>query len=291
MNSAAARILDQLQTPDQIGRDLALLRTRLYRFSDDLRWYVLAETLEEHLLAGRQPQPATISAVRACLEQIRRNGKPPAFQLALASAENIDITVALAERAAYTWQQVPLATPPSMVVMIVGAPRSGTSDLFNLLAATGKFAYLTTASCWAWPVRNLHPPGRPSFTDVGHAVLKWTTNALGLSPALSCPVRQKTSGTGRCPFTSTSADTVMRSARKRSRATSVSSRQRCTPTSPACGAPCCYVEIAVQLLPHPPDRTTVGKRRQVHPHHPRPARGGRLDAPQPLRVHRKRPSA
>ena len=78
MNPAAARILDQLRTPDRIGRDLALLRTRLYRFSDDLRWYVLAETLEEHLLAGRQPQPATISAVRACLEQIRRNGgRPP----------------------------------------------------------------------------------------------------------------------------------------------------------------------------------------------------------------------
>ncbi len=187
MNSAAARILDQLQTPDQIGRDLALLRTRLYRFSDDLRWYVLAETLEEHLLAGRQPQPATISAVRACLEQIRRNGKPPAFQLALASAENIDITVALAERAAYTWQQVPLATPPSMVVIIVGAPRSGTSHLFNLLAATGKFAYLTTASCWAWPVRNLHQPGRHSFTDVGHAVLEVDNKRTRIIPGLIMP--------------------------------------------------------------------------------------------------------
>ena len=57
MNPAAARILDQLRTPDRVGRDLALLRTRLYRFSGDLRWYVLAEALEEHLLAGRQPQP------------------------------------------------------------------------------------------------------------------------------------------------------------------------------------------------------------------------------------------
>jgi hypothetical protein len=53
------------------------------------------------------------------------------------------------------WQQVPLVTPPSMVLIIVGAPRSGTSHLFNLLAGTGMFAYLTTASCWAWPVRNV----------------------------------------------------------------------------------------------------------------------------------------
>lgn len=187
MNSAAARILDQLRAPDRVGRDLALLRPRLYRFSDDLRWYVLAEALEEHLLAGRQPQAATIAALRACLEQIRRNGSLPAFQAALATAENVDITSALAERAAHMWQRVPLATPPSTVVMIVGAPRSGTSHLFNLLAATGKFAYLTTASCWAWPVRNLHQPGRQPFTDVGDAVLEVDNKCTRIIPGLVMP--------------------------------------------------------------------------------------------------------
>jgi Sulfotransferase family len=187
VNLAAARILDQLRTPDRTGRDLALLRTRLYRFSDDLRWYVFAEALEEHLLAGRQPQPATISAVRACLEQIRRNGSPSAFQGALATDEDIDIRTALAERAAYMWQQVPLATPPSTVVVIVGAPRSGTSHLFNLLAATGKFAYLTTASCWAWPVRNLHQPRRQPFTAVGDAVLEVDNKRTRIIPGLVMP--------------------------------------------------------------------------------------------------------
>ena len=49
---------------------------------------------------GRQPQPATIGAVRACLEQIRQNGSPSAFQGALATAEDIDIRTALADRAA-----------------------------------------------------------------------------------------------------------------------------------------------------------------------------------------------
>ncbi|WP_300611611.1 sulfotransferase [Trebonia sp.] len=187
MNPAAARILDQLQAPDRVGRDLTLLRTRLYRFSDDLRWYVLAEALEEHLLAGRQPQSATISAVRACLEQIRREGSPPVFESALATAEDIDITTALAERGAYMWQQVPLVTPPSAVVIIVGAPRSGTSHLFNLLAATGKFAYLTTDSCWAWPVRNLHQPGRQLFTAVGAAVLKVDNKRTRIIPGLVMP--------------------------------------------------------------------------------------------------------
>jgi hypothetical protein len=187
VNPAAVRILDQLQTPDRIGRDLALLRTRLYRFSDDPRWYVFAETLEEHLLAGQQPQPATISAVRACLEQIRRDGSPPAFQAPLATAENIDTKNALAKRAAYMWQQVPPATPPSTVVIIVGAPRSGTSHLFNLLAATGKFAYLTTASCWAWPVRNLHQPGQQPFTEVGDAVLAVDNKRTRIIPGLVMP--------------------------------------------------------------------------------------------------------
>lgn len=187
MTPATARLLDQLQTPDRVGRDLALLRTRLYRFSDDLRWYAFAEALEEHLLAGRQPRPATIDAVRACLEQIRRNGSPSAFQGALATDEDIDIRTALAERAAYMWQQVPLATPPSTVVIIVGAPRSGTSHLFNLLAATGKFAYLTTASSWVWPVRNLHQPGRQLFTAVGDAVLEVDNKRTRIIPGLVMP--------------------------------------------------------------------------------------------------------
>jgi hypothetical protein len=187
MNPAAARILDQLRTPDRVGRDLALLRTRLYRFSDDLHWYVLAEALEEHLLAGRQPHPSTIGAVRTCLEQIRRKGSPSAFQGAFAAAENIDIRTALAERAAYMWQQIPLTTPPSTVVLIVGAPRSGTSHLYNLLAATGKFAYLTTATCWAWPVRNLHQPGRQPFTTVGDAVLEVDNKHTRIIPGLIMP--------------------------------------------------------------------------------------------------------
>ena len=132
-------------------------------------------------------QPATINAVRACLKQIRRNDSPSAFQGALATAENIVITTALTERAAYMWQQVPLVTPPSIVVIIVGAPRSGTSHLFNLLAATGKFAYLTTASCWAWPVRNLLQPGRLPFTDVGDTVLEVDNKRTRIIPGLVMP--------------------------------------------------------------------------------------------------------
>jgi hypothetical protein len=176
-----------LQAPDPDGRDLALLRTRLYRFTDDLRWYVLAEELEEHFLAGRRPQPATLAAVRACLDQIRREGSIPEFQDDVAIAEDIDVSATLARRAPHLWQRVPLVIPPTRIVIIVGAPRSGTSHLFNQLAATGRFAYLTTASCWAWPVRNLRQPGRRTFTEVGDAVFDVDNKRTRIIPGLIMP--------------------------------------------------------------------------------------------------------
>jgi hypothetical protein len=269
MNPAAARILDQLRTPDRVGRDLALLRTRLYRFSDDLRWYVLAEALEEHLLAGRQPQPATIAAVRVCLEQIRRNGSLAAFQGALATAEDIDITTALAERAAYMWQQVPLVTSPSMVVIIVGAPRSGTSHLFNLLAATGRFAYLTTASCWAWPVRNLHQPQRLLFTDVGDAVLEVDNKRTRIIPSLVMPGEAEDIWQRAMPVYQ-----HIRGHRYETSPEATAGDVRILQA--AVHAHLAHFQRTMLLakspftiLPHPPDRTTMGKHGQVHPHHPR----------------------
>jgi Sulfotransferase family len=187
MTMAVANILAQLQSPDRVGRDLSLLRSRVYRFSNDLRWNALAESLEEHFLAGRQPQPATLTAVRASLDQIRRDGSTPVFQDYLAEAEDIEVNAALARRVPHMWQQVPSAAPPARVVIIVGAPRSGTSHLFNLLAATGRFAYLTTVSCWAWPTWNLRQPGRRLFADVGAEVLKVDNKRTRIIPGLIMP--------------------------------------------------------------------------------------------------------
>jgi hypothetical protein len=187
MNVASTDLREQLQAPDRTGRDLALLRTRLYRFSADLRWYVFAESLEENYLAGRHPKPATMTAVRSCLDQIRHHGSPTAFRDNLVEAEDIDIGAGLEERASFIWQRVATAAPPRKVVVIVGAPRSGTSHLFNLLAATGRFAYFTTASCWAWPVRNLYQPGRQLFTALTEAALTVDNKRTRIIPGLVMP--------------------------------------------------------------------------------------------------------
>lgn len=186
MTLASTDLSQQLKAPDRTGRDIALLRTRLYRFSSDQRWYVLAESLEENYLAGRHPKSATMTAVRSCLDKVRYDGSPTEFRDDLAATEDIDIDAGLDEREPCTWQHMATATPPRKVV-IVGAPRSGTSHLFNLLAATGRFAYFTTASCWTWPVRNLHQPGRQLFTVLTDLVLTVDNKRTRVIPGLVMP--------------------------------------------------------------------------------------------------------
>jgi hypothetical protein len=184
----AAGLREQLHAPDRTGRDLALLRTRVYRFSDDLRWYVLAESFEEQYLAGNQPMPSTMDTVRGCLAKIREDGSLPVFPDSAAVAEGIDVEARLSEREPDSWQHFTAGVRPRRIVIIVGAPRSGSSHLFNLLAATGNFAYFTTASCWAWPVRNLRQAGRRVFTAVGErTVLTVDNKNTRIIPGLVMP--------------------------------------------------------------------------------------------------------
>src|ERR1035441_10290724 len=185
--NGAQSILRQLDTPDPDRRDVALLRTRLYRFSDDSRHYVLAEALEERLLARCTPPPSTLTHVRQCLTAIRAKGRPLPFCHDIATAEGIDVAAELAARSPYGWPRVPLSGGPRTMVVIVGAPRSGTSHLFNLLARAGPFGYFTTVSCWAWPVRNLYHPQRHLFTAFGDAVLAVDNKRTRVIPDLVMP--------------------------------------------------------------------------------------------------------
>jgi hypothetical protein len=160
----------------------------VYRFSNDLRWYVLAESLEEQFLAGKQPKPSTMNTVRACLDSIREKGSVPWFPDSAAAAEAIDIEAGLDQREPHSWHRFVPSTKPTRVVVIVGAPRSGTSHLFNLLAASGRFAYFTTASCWTWPVRNLRHPGRQAFTVLDdRTVLAVDNRRTRIIPGLVMP--------------------------------------------------------------------------------------------------------
>lgn len=156
----------QLAEPNRLGRDLALLRTRLYRFSDDQRDYALAETLEERYLDGHRPRDATMAYVGECLGAIRRTGRPLPFPSEIAAIENVEADTEIAHRRRYGYHRALDMPSPERIIAVVGAPRSGTSHLVNLLARQQHFAYLTTASCWTWPVRNLHFPARRLLTEL-----------------------------------------------------------------------------------------------------------------------------
>ena len=259
MNLASTDLRQQLKTPDRTGRDLALLRTRLYRFSSDQRWYVLAESLEENYLAGRHPKAATMTAVRSCLDKIRHDGSPIAFRDDLADSRGHRHRRGPGGARPLHVAARPPAAPPRKVVIIVGAPRSGTSHLFNLLAATGKFAYFTTASCWAWPVRNLHQPGRatisPMLTDT---VLEVDNKRTRSSPALIMPGEAEDIWHRAMPVYRTFADTATTSARRRARQPAHPAGSSARPPRPLQRRPCCSPNRR-STPSASPDRTALGR--------------------------------
>lgn len=179
------RLYTDLRSPDPVGRDLALYRIRAYRFTDDHRHYVLAEQLEERYLDGIRLRPTTLTYVEHCLYAVRAGDRFPAFSNQVAISEDIDIAAELRARKPYGYRNVP-THEPKQVIAIIGAPRSGTSHLYNLLAATGRFAYFTTVSCWAWPTRNLTRTRR-LFTDVDEDVLAVDNKNTRLLPGLVMP--------------------------------------------------------------------------------------------------------
>jgi hypothetical protein len=79
----------------------------------------------------------------------------------VAEDEEIELRQALASRRAWTSSTQP---QPEQVVTIVGAPRSGTSHLFNLMAYSGEFAFMSSVSCWAWPAYGLRHSRRQLFS-------------------------------------------------------------------------------------------------------------------------------
>ncbi|MFI7243367.1 hypothetical protein [Streptomyces qinglanensis] len=182
MNDAA--LTSQLDAPHPDGATLALYRTRVYRFSTDPRHYVLAEALEEKYALGTPPAPATLQFLKATLDEIRSTGQPLPFNQKIAETEGINVQEELDARAPYAPRPLPEHVPQTLV-FIVGAPRSGTSHLYNVLAHTSDYAYFTTASCWAWPVHNLRRrPTRRSFEELDQSVLRVDNKNTRLIPGL-----------------------------------------------------------------------------------------------------------
>lgn len=182
-----AHLISQLRAPHPVGINLALLRTRMYRFSGDLRHYVLAEALEERFIDGQPPEQATLDYIAACLDRIRSVGHPVPFDSKVAENEGIDVDGELQDRSAFAPQRTARPSLPRQIVCILGAPRSGTSHLFNLLAYQRHFAYFTTVTCWSWPTRNLALPQHRSFEHLPPEVLAVDNKTTRIVPGLVMP--------------------------------------------------------------------------------------------------------
>ena len=137
-NPAAAQILEPVATPGSGRPRSGPARKRPSQISDDLRWYVLPEALEEHLLAGRQPQPATMAAVRACWNgSAQMEARPPPKRPRDSRGHRRHN--GMAERAAYIRSRSRWPPRPSQWYSLSARPGQA-SHLFNLLAATGNLA-------------------------------------------------------------------------------------------------------------------------------------------------------
>lgn len=107
---------------------------------------------------------------------------------ALADLEHLELGSLLEAREGYEERERALpAVDIGEVLLIVGAPRSGTSHLLNLLAYQRKWAYLTNVSCWAWPTYNLAGTLRSSFEEEGPEVFRRDSKELRLDGDLILP--------------------------------------------------------------------------------------------------------
>jgi thymidylate synthase len=176
-----ARALD-----GRLAETLALFRMRALRFAQDEATCALAEQLDERLACGVAPRPQTARAAERFLDELRAGPTARLDAHRLARTEGIDLDAELAARHAHARRPL-RAADPRLVVLVVGAPRSGTSHLLNLLAFQQRFAYLTNVSCWAWPTYHLARTRKRPFATLGPGIFSADSKRLKLDARLVLP--------------------------------------------------------------------------------------------------------
>ena len=127
-----------------------------------------------------------MEALRGLLRAWER-GKPlklPARQIA--ESEGIDLERGRERRQAHQSGRGPRRLP-ALAVVIVGAPRSGTSHLQHLLAYQRGFAWLGVGSCWAWPTYTLANGDAQPIADLPATIFQRDSKALRMSPSIMVP--------------------------------------------------------------------------------------------------------
>lgn len=169
-----------------VSETIVLSRARLFRFADDLDAFIVVEELAERLRSGGKSHPSTIDTLRDVLQAWERGQPLELDARAVADREEIDLDAERQRRQAHQNARRPRRLP-ALAVIIVGAPRSGTSYLHHLLACHPGFAWLGGTSCWAWPTYALAHRDVPLLTDLPNDVLAVDTKRLRMNPSIVVP--------------------------------------------------------------------------------------------------------
>ncbi|HWI94897.1 MAG TPA: sulfotransferase [Solirubrobacterales bacterium] len=165
---------------------IALCRTRLFRFTDDLDAYIVVEALAARLRSGQAPRPSTMNALHGVLQAWQRGQPLELGAPAVALEEGIDLEAEWRRRRSHRKSQRPRRLP-ALAVIIVGAPRSGTSHLHHLLAYQRRFAWLGGSSCWAWPTYALASGDAPLLPGLPSDVFALDSKRLRIDPSIVVP--------------------------------------------------------------------------------------------------------
>lgn len=164
--------------------ELELFRARVQRFCSQDAEFVLAEELVDRHAGCRQLSEVTWDAIARFRAGWAQGDVPVIATERVAAAERIDLRAVVERRFSAP------APPPARLetaTFIVGAPRSGTTWLYNLLAHDGAFSYPTTVSCHRWPTWELRHRRRSLLHEAPAEILRCDTKALRLSNEYALP--------------------------------------------------------------------------------------------------------
>lgn len=150
--------------------EIALAKTRIYRFDQDLRNHVLIEEIERQCLRASGIPAAAKEFLGRWLDAWRMGAPTPGFCTEAAKAIGLDIDEALPAR--LHWGSAGGGPEINGIICIVGSPRSGTSFLFHLFARMHAMAYFNSVSHHLWSLHNLEQERRP-FLHQGDPGLLW----------------------------------------------------------------------------------------------------------------------
>jgi Sulfotransferase family len=171
-----------MKEKEQISR----MKKRMFRFSNNHDYHVISELIEYFANVDIQFSDDIVVFIRNAMFAFKNNTTLPDYQSLIPYFESngFEIQNQLSLRASVSRS----SDKCEKYVHIIGAPRSGTSYLYNLLAFQKVFAYFTCDSHSDWNTYNFNNSGKVSFENTDIDVLTFDTKRLKLRHDIRLPI-------------------------------------------------------------------------------------------------------